>query len=112
MHAVQDDAHALPGGDESGNADEPAKEGKDAPAATSRRESDDNVGNQTSNDTKDTKTTSEDDTRAIAIADSPADEVGVRLPAQGVFDGGNYFAESRWVGGVLEGVEKSLLLAG
>jgi hypothetical protein len=36
VHAVQDDTHAFPSSNECSNTDEPANEGKDAPAAASR----------------------------------------------------------------------------
>jgi hypothetical protein len=110
VHAVEDNAHPLPGGDESSNANEPAEEWDDAPATTSGRECDDKIGDQAGSDGEDTKTASKDDARSVAVADCPADEVGVRLPAEGVLDGGDDGVECGWVGSVLEGVEKSLLL--
>jgi hypothetical protein len=89
VHAVEDDAHSLPGGDESSNTNEPAKEWDDAPAPASGGECDDEVGDQASSDGEDAETASKDDTRSVAVADCPANEVGVRLPAERVLDGGN-----------------------
>lgn len=112
VHAVENDAHALPGGDESGDTDEPADERKHAPPASSGGEGDDEVGDEAGSDGKDAEAAGEDHTRTVAVADGPADEVGVCLSAEGVLDCGDDFAESGWVGGVLEGVKKSLLLTG
>lgn len=111
VHAVQDNTHALPGGNQCSDTNEPANERKHAPAATSRGKSDDDVGDETSGDGEDTEAASKDDTRAVTVADSPTDEVGVSLLAEGELDGGDYIAESRWVGRVLQRMEKSLLLA-
>jgi hypothetical protein len=110
VHAVEDNAHSLPGGDESSDTNEPAKEWDDAPATAGGGECDDEVGDQASSDGEYTKTTSEDDTRTVAVADRPSNEVGVRLSAKGVLDGGDDGVEGGWVGSVLEGVKKSLLL--
>lgn len=73
-------------------------------------ESDQEVGNKASEDTKNAQTTSEDDTRSIAVADSPTDEVGVCLLAKRKFDIRHDALECGWVGGVLESVEHRLLL--
>lgn len=111
VHAVEDDTHSLPGGDERSNTDEPAEEWDNAPGAACRGESDDKIGDEASSDGENTETAGEYDTRTVAVADCPSDEVGVRLPAKRVLDSGNDGVEGGWVGGVLEGVEKSLLLA-
>ena len=77
MHAVQDNAHALDGSEKGGNADQESNDGKYTPATASTAEGDEDRSDKTSNDAEDTKTTSEDDTRTVAVANSPADEVGV-----------------------------------
>jgi len=105
VHAVQDNTHALPGGDERSDTDEPAKERKNAPAATSGRKSDDDVGNETGDYAKDTETTSKNNTRAVTVADGPADEVGVSLLAERELYSGDYITEGRWVSRVLQRVE-------
>ena len=110
VHAVEDDAHALPGGDESGDADEPAKEGKNTPSPASGRKSDDEIRDETGGDGEDTQATGEDDTGSVAVADGPADEVRVSLSAQGVLDGCDDGAKGGRVSRVLQCVEKSLLL--
>jgi hypothetical protein len=110
VHAVENNAHSLPGGDESSNADEPAKEWDNAPATAGGGECDDEVGDQASSDGEDAETAGKDDARTVAVADRPSNEVGVRLSAKGVLDGGDDGVEGGWVGSVLEGVKKSLLL--
>ena len=77
VHAVEDNAHSLPGGDESSNANEPADEWKNAPAAAGRGECDDDVGDEAGSDSEDTKAACKDDARTVAVADCPTDEVGV-----------------------------------
>lgn len=110
VHAVEDHAHAFPSGDECGDTDEPADEGKNAPGATSRGESDEQVCNEAGSDGENSQTTGEDDAWTVAVADSPSDEVGVGLPAESKLHSGNNIAESRGVCGVLKSVKKRLLL--
>lgn len=81
VHAVKDDTHALPGGNESADANEVENEGDGSPAAVGAGECDENVNKQAGENATDTKTAGEDDTGTVAVADSPADEVGVSLAA-------------------------------
>lgn len=82
MHTVQNDAHTLPGCDERGDTDEPAKERDNAPGSACVAERNEQVGEKASDDGKDAQAASEDDTRSVAVADCPADEVRVRLSAK------------------------------
>jgi hypothetical protein len=110
MHAVEDYAHSLPGGDESSNANEPTKERDNTPTSASGGECDDEIGDKASSNGEDAETASKDDTRSVAVADCPANKVGMGLSPKRVLDGGNDGVEGGWVGCVLEGAEKSLLL--
>ena len=101
VHPVQDDAHAFPGGDQRRDADEPAHEGDYAPCSAGGAEGEEEVCDQAGQDAEDTESAGEDDPRTVAVADCPADEVGVCLLAQGVFDGGYHRAESGRVSGGL-----------
>lgn len=112
VHAVQDNAHSLPSSDEGGDADEESDEGEDTPGPTSAAEGDENSGDEASDDTCDPEPTSEDDAGAIAIADGPANEVGVGLPTQRPLDGGSHLPEGRWVGRILQSMEQGGALLG
>jgi hypothetical protein len=89
VHAVEDYAHSLPGGDESSNANEPTEEWNNAPASASGGECDYEIGDETSSDGEDTETASKNDARSVAVADGPSNEVGVGLSPKRVLDGGN-----------------------
>ena len=106
VHAVQDHTHALPGSDQGGDANEESDQRHDTPSAAGAANSEDDGSEQSSHDTTDTKTTSEDDARAVSIADGPADEVGVGLAAQRPLDRRHDILERRWVGRVLQSVEQ------
>lgn len=73
------DTHALPGSYECCNTNHKANGRKYSPASTGVTESDKNGTNDTTKDTGNTKTTGEDDTGSVAVADGPSNEVGVRL---------------------------------
>lgn len=111
VKAVQNDAHAFPGGNESGDADEPGGEGDDAPGATGGAEDEEEVDQEAGEDEEDAEAACKGDAGWIAVADGPADEVGMRLPAEGVFDRGGGGAEGGRVGGVLKSVQDCLALA-
>lgn len=85
MHAVQDNAHALPRRDKSCDADEPAKEGEHAPWAACGAERNNQVCKEANPDSSNPKTTCKYDARSVAIADGPSNEVWMRLSAEGVF---------------------------
>ena len=71
--------HALPGSKECCNTKHEANGRKCSPASTSITESNEDRTDDTTKDAGNTKTTSEDDTRLIAVADGPSNEVGVSL---------------------------------
>ena len=102
--------HALPGCDESGDADEKANCGEDTPGPTGRAESQENGSDEASNDTSDAQTTSEDDARSVAVADRPANEVGMGLVAERPFYGADDVLESGGVGGDAKSVDNGLSL--
>lgn len=79
VHAVQDNTHAFPCGDESRDADQEQNDGQDTPRATSAAKHDENRGDNTKEDGGHSEAACEDDTGLVAIADCPADEVGVAL---------------------------------
>lgn len=108
---MQDDAHALVRGDEGGDADEVAGEGDGAVCARGGAQGEDDAGDEREQDDGDAEAAREDDARAVAVADGPADEVGVCLVAQRVFYAGGGGVEGRRVGRVLQGVQDGLALA-
>lgn len=73
------DTHALPGRNECCNTNHEANGRKYSPAATGVTESDKNGTNDTTKDAGNTKTTGEDDTGSVAVANGPSNEVGVGL---------------------------------
>lgn len=104
--------HALPCGNESRHADEEADEGENTPTSPSTAEGDEDRSNEAADDATDAKATSKDNSRPVAVANGPSDEVGMSLAPQGVLDGGQHVAESGGVCGVLQGMEKSSPLLG
>lgn len=82
MHAVEHNTHTLPGSDEGRNADDKTNQRKDPPGATSTAQSKDDGDEEASNNATDTQSACKDDTRAIAVADSPANEVRMGLATQ------------------------------
>ena len=111
VHSVEDNTHALPGGDESRNSNEPAQEWQNSPSPTSVAEGDEQIGKETSKYAEDAETASEDDARSVAVADGPSDEVRVCLLAKRVLDSGGNRFEGGWVCRVLQGVQDCLSLA-
>ena len=73
------DTHALPGSNECCDTKHEADCRKCSPASTSITESDENRRDDTTKDAENTKTTSEDDTGPIAVANGPSNEVRVGL---------------------------------
>lgn len=112
MHAVKNNAHSLPGSDESRNTDEETDEGEDAPGSTGAAESDEDSCNKTTYNSTDTEASSKDDTGTVAIADSPANEVGMSLTAQRPLDRVSNTTKGGGVSGVLKGVQQIGALPG
>jgi len=110
VHAVENDAHALPGSNKRGDADDEANQRKDPPGATSTAESEDDGDNETGNNATDAQTTRKDDAGAVAVADRPANEVRVSLATQRPLNCSNDIPESRWVSGVLQGMKQRTAL--
>lgn len=102
---VDDDAEALVGGDADVEADEEEGEAPDAPPARRGGADQEDGEDDGSDDVGDARVANEEDARLVAVANAPADEVGVGLPAQGAFDNVMDQGEGGGVGGVLEGVE-------
>ena len=100
------DTHALPSSEESSNADHEADGRKYSPATASVTEGDKYRCYDASNNTRNTEPSSKDYTRSIAIADRPADEVGMRLATKSPFDGVGNVAKGGRVGGVSESVKE------
>lgn len=107
---MEDNAHTLPGSYEGGNADDKAKETHDPPSTTCAAQGKDDACEKTSNDATNTQSAGEDNTRAVAVADRPTDEVGVSLATQRPLNGGDHVLECRWVSGVLQSVQQSSTL--
>ena len=102
---VDDDAEALVGGDHDVEADEEEREGEEAPPAALARQDEEDGEDQPREDVQVAVPFDEQHARSVAVADAPADEVGVRLPPQGGFDHVFDEGEGAGVGGVLEGVQ-------
>lgn len=104
---MEHNAHTLPGSDERGDTNHKAKETHDPPSTTCAAQSKDDACEKTSDDAANTQSAGEDDTRAVAVADGPADKVGVSLATQRPLYSGDHVLEGRWVGRVLQGVQQS-----
>lgn len=107
---MEDNAHTLPGSDKGGDADDKAEETHDPPSTTCAAQGEDDAREKTSNDAANTQSSGENDTRAVAVADCPADEVGVSLATQRPLNGGDHVFESRWVSSVLQSVQQTSTL--
>lgn len=73
------DTHALPSGNERGNTNHEANGRKDSPASTSVTESDEYGTDDTTKNAGNSKTTGENDTGPVAVANRPSNEIGVGL---------------------------------
>jgi hypothetical protein len=69
-------------------------------------ESDEQINEYAEHDQTDTETTGEDDTRTVAIADGPANEVGVSLTTERPLNSSGNIAPRGGVSGVGEGMEE------
>lgn len=78
---------------------------EEAPPSGFMRERKDNAKDNAANNMGNTQVSNEKYARSVAIADGPADEVGVGLAAEVGLDHGLYHRESRRVRSVLEGTE-------
>jgi len=107
MHTVQDNAHSLHGSEQGRDSHQETNNGKYSPATTDTAESNEDGGDKTSENAKDAKAASEDDTRAVAVADGPSDKIGVRLTTKGVLDWLDGGKEGGRVSSALKSVQSS-----
>ena len=73
------DAHALPRSNQCCDTDHEANGRKHSPTSASVTETDENGTSDSTNYAGNTKTTGEDDTGCIAVANGPSDKIGVGL---------------------------------
>ena len=87
VHAVQHDAHALVRGHERADAQDESngREGPVAPAGVA--EGQDDADGEAGDDEADAEGARKEDARWVAVADGPADKVGVGLSAERGLDG-------------------------
>ena len=78
--------HALPGCYESGDPKHEPNSSQHSPPTTGVAESNKNSREDASQYTKDSKTTGEDHTRSVTVANGPSDEVGMSLVTQRPLD--------------------------
>lgn len=111
MHPMQHDTHPLPRRHQRRRPQHPPDRRQRAPPARARRQRQQHRGNDTRDDQSCAEDAREEYPRRVAVADGPADEVGVGLAAEGGLDGADDVAQRRGVRGVGEGVEGGFLLA-
>lgn len=75
-------------------------------------EGDEEVGNESDDNTRDTQSPSEYNTRAVAVANCPANEVWMCLSAQGILHGHRDTLKRGWVSGMLECMQDGLSFSG
>lgn len=108
MQAVKNDAHALGTSIERRDAEDEKESAESAPAASHVAKGENNRDDNTEVHEDDSEPDGEGLPRPVAIANCPADEVGVELVAEGVFDGGSDGRKGGGVGGLLKCDEKGL----
>lgn len=106
VHAVEDDTHALVSSNQSGSTKDPEESCNSAETTLLLGKGEEDRDEETGEDEEEAEGTSEDDTSAVAVADSPADEVWMRLAAKGGLDGAVDVAEGGWMGGVLKSFQE------
>jgi len=104
--------HALPSGKEGGDTDEETKESESSPSTVCRAQGDDDAIDNTGHDSGDTKAASKCLSRWVAVADSPANEIGMGLVAEGPFHRGNNLTEGRRMSGDRKCFQEDSLLLG
>ena len=105
-------AHALPCGDEGGDTQGKREQSNNTPGAARFAQAQKDTKNKAGDDEKDAETTSEDDTRAIAITNCPADEIRMRLIAESPFNVLDNLAEGGRMGGQFQRMEGRRNVAG
>jgi hypothetical protein len=76
------DTHALPRGDQRRKPKNGQDNRQHAPRSTHAAQRDDDLSNDCGNNQTGAQTAGEDNTGSIAVANGPADEVGVSLAAE------------------------------
>jgi len=112
VETVQDDTHAFPGSDECGDAKKEQWEGECTPAAIDAGECDEKANDDSTDDARNAEDARKEDAWRIAVADCPADEVGVSLASQGIFNSRKNMTKGRGMCRVLKSVQKSGALLG
>jgi len=102
---MEDEAEAFVGGDDGAEADEPEEGGEDTVPARGVGEGEDCCDDEAGDDAFDTEAADEEHAGFVAVADGPADEIGVGLAAEGSVGDLKGGFEGGRVGGVLEGVK-------
>lgn len=102
---MEDEAEAFVGGYDGAEADEPEEEGKDTVPARGVGEGEDCGDDEAGGDALHAEAADEEHAGFIAVADGPADEIGVGLAAQGDVGDLEGGVEGGGVGGMLEGVD-------
>lgn len=112
VHAVENNAHSFPSSDQGRDTDHETDERQNTPGTASTTEGYEQGSGETTDDTGDAETTREDNTRAVAVADRPPDEVGMGLAPKRPLNCGNDVVERRRVGGILKSVKQGVALFG
>lgn len=77
VHAVENDTHSFPSGDERRDTDHEWNERHDSPTTSCTAQAQQNASNNPAEDASNAETAGENDARAVAVADGPANEIGV-----------------------------------
>jgi hypothetical protein len=102
---MEDEAEAFVGGYDGAEADEPEEGGEDTVPARGVGEGEDCGDDEAGGDAFDAEAADEEYAGFVAVADGPADEIGMGLAAQGCVGDLEGGVEGGGVGGMLEGVD-------
>ena len=90
-------AHALPRREQRRNTDQERQRRHDPPCPSRRAHRQQHGGEDAADDARGAEPAREEHPRPVAVADGPADEVGVGLAAQRPLDGAQHVLEGRGV---------------
>lgn len=110
VHAMQHHTHSFIGRDQSGNAKHQTNGGYGTVTTAGLAQSEDDSRGKGQENQAHTKTPCEEHASGIAIADCPANKVGVCLAAESILNDSSNAAECRRVGGVSKRGEQNLPL--
>lgn len=79
---MHDDAEAFVGGDHGSEPYEPHGRGEDPPPAAYSRECEEHCYDEAEDNVRHAHGPDEEDTRLVAVADGPADEIGMGLASE------------------------------